>query len=474
MTCVTETLAERAELEALGERICTGAGHLAAAMASWLGQVEEFDRRSGWAVDGVRSCAHWLSWKCGIGLGAAREHVRVARSLAQFPLVRVQLASGRLSYSKVRALIRVVTAATEDFLVDLALSCTGAQLELLVAGLGKAQTLDEVNARHETRNLSTSWAEDGSLLIRARLSPEDGAVVLAALDAARGALTPPENEGAHASTDASKNDSAESSFGAGAASAAHARRALGQANADALVAMSETLLAAGPAPAPGGERYQASLHIDLDDLLAQHAEHISGRTADHKHGQSPCRVQDGPQLHPETARRITCDSAATVIAHHQAGKPGTSMDVGRRTRVIPTALRKALFARDRGCRFPGCTQRTFVDAHHVRHWSRGGPTALHNLVLLCRRHHRLTHEGGFGLLADGHGSFTFTRPDCSPITEVPVPVGGDATAVQTLHDATITPMTTVPDWYGDTLQLDYTVELLRHAEQRSAADPRLN
>lgn len=467
-----DVLAERAEMDALGARICAGAGHLAAAMSVWLGQVEEFDRRGGWVVDGVRSCAHWLSWKCGIGLGAAREHVRVARALAQFPLIRDQLAAGRLSYSNVRALVRVATAATENFLVDVALSCTGAQLEVLVAGLGKAQGLAEVNTRHESRHLTTSWAEDGSLLIRARLAPEDAAVVLVALDAARESLTPIEETVVHPE----RNNSAETPFGAGAASAAHARRALGQANADALVAMAESLLASGPAPAPGGERYQASLHIDLEELLAQNAERTTGNTSRNtnhaKHIHGPCRVEDGPRLHPETARRITCDSAATVIAHHRAGKRGTSMDVGRRTRVIPTRLRRALVARDRGCRFPGCTQRRFVDAHHVRHWSRGGPTVLRNLILLCRHHHRLTHEGGYGLVADGRGGFSFRRPDGTALPEVSLPLSGDAGAIENLHDATITSDTATPDWLGDKLQLDYTVQLLRWAENPHG--PQLN
>jgi hypothetical protein len=144
---------EQAELEALGERICSGAGHLAAATGAWLSLIEEFDRRLGWVMDGVKSCAHWLSWKCGIGPGTAREHVRVARALGEFALIRAELLAGRLSYSKVRALTRVVTAATEEFLVELAGKTTGAQLEELVAGFGKVQSLEDVNARYEAPRL---------------------------------------------------------------------------------------------------------------------------------------------------------------------------------------------------------------------------------------------------------------------------------------------------------------------------------
>jgi len=324
MTCVLEApqglgaarvdvLAERAELDALGERICAGAGHLAAATGAWLSLIEEFDRRGGWAVDGVKSCAHWLSWKCGIGPGTAREHVRVARALGEFALIRAELLAGRLSYSKVRALTRVVTPATEEFLVQLAGQTTGAQLEDLVAGFGKVQSLEDVNARHEARSFTTSTAEDGSLLFRGRLAPEEGALLLAALAAARDSLAPPPASDVPAGTFDEP----------GTASEVHASRTIAQANADALVVLAETVIACEPKPAPGGNRYQVSLHADLNELLEQEGRRTHGHAC----------LEDGPELHLETVRRILCDSAAQIVAHHRAGKPGTSMDVGRRTRV---------------------------------------------------------------------------------------------------------------------------------------------
>lgn len=240
--------------------------------------------------------------------------------------------------------------------------------------------------------------------------------------------------------------------------------------------LAETLLATGPAPAPGGERHQVNIHTDLDVLLDQDP------TVDEQPDRA-ARIEDGPELHPETLRRICCDSAAGIIAHHRDRRPGTSMDVGRRTRVIPAALRRALFLRDHGCRFPGCSQRRFVDAHHARHWSRRGPTALWNLVLLCRHHHRLVHEGGFRLDGDGHGGFSFHRPDGTVLPESPRPPGGRPDAVPDLHAATITASTAWPAWYGEPLRLDYAVDvLLRAAGSASAeastppkpADPSLN
>ena len=313
MTCVAESPTsvvrhpETVELELLGERIAEGAGHLAAATGAWLALIEEFDRRSGWAEWGVKSCAQWLSWRCGIGIVAAREHVRVARTLVELPLTRAELAAGRLSYSKVRALTRVATPTSEVDLVPIALASTGAQLDQLVAGLRKAGSLDDVNARHEARSVSWSWAEDGSLILRGRFSPEEGAVVIAALEAAHQALQPEEN----ASAEAPEPEEG-----------ASPKRNQRQEYADAMVALAETTLASGLAAAPGGARHQVNIHTDLDALLDRDAAR-----------RSPARIEDGPELHPETVDRLCCDSGAVIVAHHEKNSqrpPPRDVD-GRRT-----------------------------------------------------------------------------------------------------------------------------------------------
>ena len=469
MTCLAESPTsvvrhpETVELELLGERIAEGAGHLAAATGAWLALIEEFDRRGGWAEWGVKSCAQWLSWRCGIGTVAAREHVRVARTLVELPLTREALAAGRLSYSKVRALTRVATPTSEVDLVPIALASTGAQLDQLVAGLRKAGSLDDVNARHEARSLSWSWAEDGSLLLRGRFSPEEGAVVIAALEAAHQALAPEENASAEAP---------EPEEGATPKRNRNSR----QEYADAMVALAETTLASGLAAAPGGARHQLNIHTDLDALLDREAAK-----------RSPARIEDGPELHPETVDRLCCDSGAVIIAHHEKNRSGrrrgTWMDVGRRTRVVSAAMRRALVLRDQGCRFPGCTEKLFVDAHHVIYWSRGGPTALWNLILLCRRHHRCVHEGGYRIDTDRRGGLSFHRPDGLPIPEVPSTQGGRADALPKLHAVTITPATAASNSNGDRLDLDYAVAVLtqvpRHASAEAPipappADPSLN
>jgi hypothetical protein len=110
----------------------------------------------------------------------------------------------------------------------------------------------------------------------------------------------------------------------------------------------------------------------------------------------------------ETVRRLACDGSLITIVEDEEGTP---LDLGRKTRTITTALRRALWARDRHCRFPGCHNRCYVDAHHIEHWADGGETKPDNLLLLCAHHHTLVHEGGFSVRRGGTGELYFARPD---------------------------------------------------------------
>jgi len=107
-------------------------------------------------------------------------------------------------------------------------------------------------------------------------------------------------------------------------------------------------------------------------------------------------------------RRLTCDASLVRIVETEEGKP---LDVGRKTRTIPPAIRRALNTRDPGCCFPGCTYRRYLDAHHIEHWADGGETKLSNLVTLCRLHHRLVHEGEITVETLPGGGWRFQRPD---------------------------------------------------------------
>src|SRR3954453_9143729 len=174
-------------LDELETEICELAGQIAAATCRWLLLVAEFDRRSGWAVDGVVSMAHWLSWRCGFGLNAAREHVRVARALEGLPLVAGAFAAGRLSFSKVRAITRVQDRSLERTLLDIAEHATGAQIERLVSGYRRAGRLMDGDSPRDPY-VRWDFDDDGSVTVRARLSPEDGAMFVKALESTRALL----------------------------------------------------------------------------------------------------------------------------------------------------------------------------------------------------------------------------------------------------------------------------------------------
>lgn len=409
-------------LEALEREICALASHLAAAMCRWLTLVAEFDARGGWAEWGVSSCAHWLSWRCGIGMTAAREHVRVARILQGLPLVQDEFASGVLSYSKVRALTRVASEKTEAQLVELARHATGAQLEKLCRQYGRALEATSPNAAAicERQALSTYWDDDGMLVVQGRLTAEDGAALMAALDQAAESVPEEAQE-----------------LGARAV------------RAQALVALATD----------GQPATEVIVHIDAETLVSNEIKRQS-------------EVADGPALAPETVRRLGCD-AAVVAMIERDGKP---LSVGRRTRAIPPALRRALRSRDPGCRFPGCTHSQHLHAHHIQHWARGGPTAIGNLVQLCSYHHKLVHEGGYQVQVKSGTGLEFRRPDGRVISQrcEAQPAWGDGiTAQHQRRRMSIGPDTCRPLSAGDRLDHDIAVEGLIRKELKPEERRRL-
>ncbi|CAN5434303.1 hypothetical protein BH20ACT15_BH20ACT15_00970 [soil metagenome] len=159
--------------------------------------------------------------------------------------------------------------------------------------------------------------------------------------------------------------------------------------------MSESLLARGVETRSAADRAQVVVHVD------------AGALAGPTESPARCELEDGAPVAPETARRLSCDAGRVEILEGADGP----LDVGRRTRTVPAAMRRALSSRDGGCRFPGCENRRWTDAHHIVHWAQGGETSAENLVQLCRRHHRLVHEGGFGVDRGLRGELRFWRPD---------------------------------------------------------------
>src|SRR5437764_2565833 len=329
-------------LDQLGDQIAELSAHLDAATARLLDLIREFEARGGWN-NGVRSCAAWLTWRAGLAPGAAREHVRVARALGTLPRLAQALARGQLSYSKVRALTRVATPETEERLLAVGRAGTAEHVERIVRGwrrVDRKAEAREAARQHASRALHVYPDEDGMVIIRGRLAPEVGALLVQALTAAREALY---QHGRDAD--------------AGQVSVSAEAPTMVQQQADALALLAETALHHGIDPGAPAERYQVVVHVDAPVLADADAP-----------GQSV--LNDGAYMSAETSQRLACDASRVVMRHDPDGR---ILEVGARTRTIPPALRRALHHRDHGCRFPGCGLR-FVQGHHIRHWAHGGPT----------------------------------------------------------------------------------------------------
>jgi hypothetical protein len=406
-----------AELES---EICTLAGHLAAATCRFLVLLAEFDAREGWASWDMPSCAAWLSWKCQLGSGTAREHVRVARALTTLPVIRGEFAAGRFSYAKVRALTRIATPDSEADLAEMAGPMTANQLERFARAHRTVTTAMGEQAQLD-RRLRWRFEDDGSLSLSVHLPPEDGAAVLTALRAATSDRVCAETPAQPTSTSL----------------------------ADALVEMAESHIAGKTRDLQNPDIYQVIVHATPDALAP-------GPPAATPAQPSRCHIEDGPAISRAALQQIACDAVLSWMSHD---KHGNVLDVGRRRREPPPALRRALRERDKcRCRFPGCHRRA-TQAHHIRWWLHGGITSLGNLISLCKYHHRLIHQHGYSIGTTPVGSFTFFRPDGKRIPDspsLPEPAGplfGE-------HDAEITPETIVPPWYGERLNLDYAIAVL--------------
>ena len=435
--------------DALGEEIAALAARLHAATYELLVLLREFDERTGWN-NGFASCAHWLHWRTAIALGAAREKVRVAHALATLPRVSATMQRGAISYAKVRALTRIATPENEAALLDFAQAGTAAHVERLA---GAWRRVDQVaaakaEARHLHRHLSTWVDDDGMVVIRGRLTPEVGAVVQRALEAATDRLFREAREVPKAESLAEEVTPA-------------------QRRADALGLLAETALTSDLDRGSAGDRYQVVLHVNApiglvagEGLGVAAGEGLDVAAGDGLSG--ALEVDHGAvDVSAETSRRLSCDAAIVRMAH---APDGAVLDVGRKTRTVPPSIRRALHARDQSCRFPGCTARR-CDAHHIEHWIDGGVTSLDNLVLLCRRHHRAVHEGGFGLRQLGDGTTTFLRPDGSVLDAAPALL-----AVFTQLDAAPGEPDDIPVWDGTPFDLVYAIDVLyeRHVQSGPA------
>ena len=379
------------DAEKLGAEITELCSYLYAAESRLLMLIREFDEKKYWADLGLCSCAHWLNFKCGIGMGAAREKLRVAHALAKLPKISEGFAKGELSYSKVRAMTRIADETNEDYLMMIAHHGTAHHVEKLVSKYRTAKRLQDAevaNDQYCNREVTHYYDHDGCLVIKARVPAEQGALIVKALEMAMDA----EFVGADLAR--------EKDVPAGTSDPEPRSESITARRADALTDVAETYLNNSDSSGSTADRYQVVVHVGSGSRLTGAP---LGRDT---------YIEDGPHVPAGTSRRIACDSTIVAIKEDENGEP---LSIGRRSRSIPPPMRRALRIRDQGCRFPGCTNTRFVDGHHIKHWADGGETSLDNLVLLCRHHHHLVHEGGFACEKSIDGEITFKDQRAQPL-----------------------------------------------------------
>jgi hypothetical protein len=348
--------------------------------AERLRRLAEIDRRTTYRRDGHLSAAAWLASTFKMSWGAARSEVRMARALEDMPVTRRALEDGEVSMSAARVLVDARDADHEAFRQSEATLVEAARIHSMQdvrrvaaywrqaaereAALGGEEKL------RERRRLHASVTFMGMVRVDGDLDPETGETLLTAL---RAVLDAESREG----TDDTRTPA--------------------QRRADALGEVCRQWLDREDRPTVAGERPHVTVTVGTDALAG-----------DERTGRGPGSLSEldhtGP-VDPALARRIACDGSIRRVVLAGRSEP---LDVGRQTPVVSPALRRAVIVRDRGCRFPGCDRpHAWCDAHHVVHWADGGPTALANLILLCRRHHRMIHaKGGFRLgLEDGRPVF---------------------------------------------------------------------
>ena len=350
--------------------LCTG---INAATYELLLMIREFDERGGCLKWGLDCTAKWLAWRCDLSMATAREKVRVAQALKHLPSISAAFSTGELSYSKVRSLTRVANGENEEDLVAFALRNTASHVAEYCRELrmGTPDSLGVAERAFSNRSLRVRRdADRGVMFVSVELPLEAGELIEKALDKARDdeCLTIP--------------DLVDTSWS--------------KRQADAFVTMlKEYLQDDSKETRSSSDNFLVNIHVDQSALAGG-----VGRSS----------------VPIETVKRLCCDGHAVVMTETKDGEP---LSIGRKSRVVPKGIERAVRARDNNtCRFPGCRNKRFVDIHHIEHWANGGETAVEQLMLLCSKHHTLIHEGGFRIEKDFQDHWTFFRPDGIAVPEI--------------------------------------------------------
>jgi len=315
----------RLEIDKLEDSIIRHCHRINAATYDLLVDLREFDQRAGFLRCGFDNCADWLHWRCDISLSAAREKVRVAHALLELPAVSGCFGNGQLAYSKVRALTRVADRENEQVLLGFALQHTATQVEQRCRELrcGEPASAEQAQRAYSQRSLATFLNSDrGTITYTLEVPIEQGALVDKALDKASAASSPNQAEFADESWSTKR--------------------------ADALLRIANAYLS--------GKHFAGAAGSDSDNyLVTVHVDHSALADGNGRSG-----------LPIESVKRLCCDGNTMTIVEDTNGEP---LNIGRKSRTVPTAIKRALHARDKHCRFPGCRNTRFIDAHHIHHWS---------------------------------------------------------------------------------------------------------
>ena len=409
-----------AAVDKLADDITLLAGQLNAANYRFLKMLAEFDRVHGWSCGGtVKTLAHWLCWRCGISPGVGREKVRVAKALGNLPLTDAAFASGAISYSKVRAITRAATPENESVLLNVARYGTAYHVETVVRqyrGVRQVLERDPNVDQQKSRYMRWSIDDEGMWVFKARLTPEAGALIASAVSSlARPALEARQlfdEEQLEQSRlkDAPIDTKSVPAETFCAAVEAESRKDpdvnILQMRADAIVLIAEHFLETmkdNPQmqSLKGPDRCQVVLHVDINTLRDGLKGAADPDSLFHEHCHLADCADKGDKARPgkawlsaATAKRLSCDASLLTVLEDDAGQV---LNIGRKSRTVPAAIARGLALRDQGCRFPGCCESHYTEAHHIQHWAEGGETSMANLVTLCHRHHQLLHQGSYSI-----------------------------------------------------------------------------
>ena len=523
------SLQRRARSAELEPQIIKLAGEINAADYRFLKLLAEFDDNHGWWGDGIKSFAHWLNYMIGLNEVVAREKVRVARALTDLPLIDEAFRLGKLSYSKVRAITRIGTPNNQDFLLMIAEYGTASHIEHLARKYRLCQRLDaEVDPDElwkKDRAFYYRIDEDGMYLFEGRLPAEEGAVIIKAIDMMRKAIrrergddpeqvqarimaqraqqqddqggpqdqinqTQADPQDQQNQAQSQLHDQQGLSQQQDDKELPHCQHSTGNENASqnvsaetfiqdinppdilddqasALTQLAEHYLETANKSSPHtslSEKYQVLLHINANEA------HI-----DHQINQGDiCHVENNKFLSREVARQLACDTHMRVVLEDDDGKV---LNIGRKSRTIPRAIAHALNIRDGGCRYPGCTQHFWTDAHHVRHWAAGGETKLENLITLCRFHHTQLHKDVYEIQVQDQ-DFVFINQDKEEILrsihpQFPVAEADDR--VRSMLDDQahigIDSSTAETKWRGDEIDIQMALHVAFDAEREDVIKP---